>query len=193
MNHLKIKIDKLEFQWEPVLRDIELTINQNDKISIVWPNGSWKTTLMKVLVWDIENYDWFIENIGGMSLWYLHQVYSDNEERTVRQELAEAFTQIQEIQKRLSQLEQQIWDNHELIEEYTDTLEQFNNIGWYDYENKIHGVSSGIWVFELLDKKLTEISWGQRTKVALAKVLLQSPDILFLDEPTTGLDSFNAL
>lgn len=188
MNHLKVKIQKLEFQWESVLRDIELTINQNDKISIVWPNGSGKTTLMKVLVWEIENYEGFIENIGGMSLWYLHQIYSDDENKTVRQELTEAFTQIQSMQVRLAELESQMWDKHELIEEYTDTLEQFNNIGWYDYENKIHQVSTGIGVFELLNKKLIEISGGQRTKVALAKVLLQSPDILFLDEPTNFID-----
>ncbi len=188
MNHLKIKIEKLEFQWEPILRDIELTINQNDKISIVGPNGSGKTTLMKVLVWEIENYEGFIENIGWMSLWYLHQVYSDNEDKTVRQELSNAFSQIRAMQVRLWELEDQMWDNHDLIEEYTDTLEQFNNIGGYDYENKIHQVSSWIGVFELLDKKLTEISGGQRTKVALAKVLLQSPDILFLDEPTNFID-----
>jgi len=186
--HLKVKIEKLEFQGEPVLRDIELIINQNDKISIVGPNGSGKTTLLKILVGEIWNYEWFIENIGGMSVGYLHQVYSDNENKTVRAELADAFTQIQLLQQKLTQLEDTMWDNYELIEQYTDTLEQFNNIGGYDFENKIHQVSTWIWVFELLDKKLTQISGGQRTKVALAKVLLQSPDILFLDEPTNFID-----
>lgn len=188
MNHLKVKIQKLEFQWEPVLRDIELTINKNDKISIVGPNGSGKTTFMKVLVGEIQNYEGFIENIWGMSLGYLHQVYSDDEQKTVRQELSDAFTQIKSIQERLSQLEEKMWDDHNLIDEYTQMLEQFNNIGGYEYENKIHQVSFGIGVGELLDKKLCEISWGQRTKVALSKVLLQSPDILFLDEPTNFID-----
>jgi ATPase subunit of ABC transporter with duplicated ATPase domains len=87
MNHLKVKIDKLEFQGEPVLQNIELIINQNDRISIVGPNGSGKTTFMKVLVGEIKAYEGFIENVGGMSLGYLHQVYSDNEEKTVHQEL----------------------------------------------------------------------------------------------------------
>ncbi len=188
MNHLKIKINKLEFQGKTVLKNIELTINQNDKISVVGPNGSGKTTFMKAIVWEIQNYEGFIENIGNMSLWYLHQIYSDNEEKTVHQELKEAFWEIQRIQREITELEENMWEDNKLIEHYSSLLEQFNNIGWYDYENKIHQVSQWIWVLELLEKKLCEISWWQRTKVALAKVLLQSPDILFLDEPTNFID-----
>lgn len=123
-----------------------------------------------------------------MKLWYLHQIYSDNEEKTVKQELSEAFMQIQSMEKQLKDLEEAMADNHDLIDEYTSLLEQFNNIGGYDYENKVHGVANGIGILELLDKKLVEISGGQRTKVALAKVLLESPDILFLDEPTNFID-----
>ena len=188
MNHLKVKIDKLEFQGEPVLQNIELIINQNDRISIVGPNGSGKTTFMKVLVGEIKAYEGFIENVGGMSLGYLHQVYSDNEEKTVHQELRWAFAQVQVMQREISALEESMGEDHDLIERYTSLLEQFNNIWGYEFENKIHQVSQGIWVLELLDKKLSEISWGQRTKVALAKVLLQAPDILFLDEPTNFID-----
>lgn len=188
MQHLKVKIEKFEFSWEPILKDIELTINQNDKISIVGPNGSGKTTLLRVLVWEIKNYDGFIENIWAMTLGYLHQVYSDNEEKTVHEELKEAFSQIQKMQTRLQYLEEEMGENHELISEYSDLLEQFNNVWGYEYENKIHQVANGIWVLELLNKKLSEVSGGQRTKIALAKVLLESPDILFLDEPTNFID-----
>jgi ATP-binding cassette subfamily F protein 3 len=188
MNHLKVKINKLEFQGEPVLRNIELTINKNDKISVVGPNGSGKTTFMKVLVWENKNYEGFIENVWGMTLGYLHQVYSDNEEKTVHEELREAFTQIQEMQQEISTLEETMWENTDLIERYTSLLEQFNNIWGYEFENKIHQVSQWIWVLELLEKKLSQVSGGQRTKIALAKVLLQAPDILFLDEPTNFID-----
>jgi len=188
MQHLKVNIEKLEFQWEPVLKDIELTINKNDKISVVGPNGAGKTTFMKVIVWDIKNFDGFIENIGAMTVWYLHQVYSDDEEKTIHEELREAFKSIRASEKRLTELEDTMWENPDLIEEYSELLEQFNNIWGYEYENKIHQVSQWIWIFELLEKKLSEISWWQRTKVALAKVLLESPDILFLDEPTNFID-----
>jgi len=188
MQHLKIKIEKLEFQGEPILKDIELTINKNDKISVVGPNGAGKTTFMKVIVWDIKIFEGFVENIWAMSVGYLHQVYSDNEEKTVHEELREAFAQIQSMEKKLKELEDTMWENPKLIEEYSELLEQFNNIWWYEYENKIHQVSWGIWVLELLEKKLSEISGWQRTKIALAKVLLESPDILFLDEPTNFID-----
>lgn len=188
MQHLKIKINKLEFQGEPVLKDIELTINKNDTLSIVWPNGSGKTTLMRVLTGEISEYDGFLENIGNMKLGYLHQVYSDNEEKLVREELADAFSEIQIMDQRLKELEEEMTDHPEMIEEYTSLLEQFNNIWGYDFENKIHGVANGMWILELLDRKLSEVSGGQRTKIALAKVLLESPDILFLDEPTNFID-----
>lgn len=188
MKHLKIKIDKLEFQWELIFKNIDFTINEKDTLSIVGPNWAGKTSFLKLLIGQIKNYDGFIENVWNMKLGYLHQIYSDNESKTVHEELKEAFSQIQDMEKELALLEKQMENNHSAIESYTSLLEQFQNIGGYEYENKIHQVSGWIGVFELLDKKLSEISWGQRTKVALAKVLLESPDILFLDEPTNFID-----
>jgi ATP-binding cassette subfamily F protein 3 len=93
-----------------------------------------------------------------MKLGYLHQVYSDNEEKLVREELAEAFSQIQEMDKKLKDLEQNMTEHPEIIEQYTSLLEQFNNIGGYDFENKIHNVANGMGILELLDKKLVEVS-----------------------------------
>lgn len=188
MQHLKVKIQKLEFQGELILKDINLTINKNDTISIVGPNGAGKTSLMRVLTGEIQDYDGFLENIGNLKIGYLHQIYSDNEQRLVREELAEAFSEIQKMEAQIKVLESEMTEHPEIIEEYTSLLEQFNNIGGYDYENKIHGVANGMGILSLLDKKLVEISGGQRTKVALAKVLLESPDILFLDEPTNFID-----
>ena len=76
----------------------------------------------------------------------------------------------------------------DIIEKYTSLLEQFNNIWWYNYENQIHNVANGMWILHLLDKKLKEISGWERTKVALCKILVESPDILCLDEPTNFID-----
>jgi len=82
-------------------------------------------------------------------------------------------------------------NNIDFIEKYTSLLEQFNNIWWHDYNNKIHNIANWIWILNLLDKKLSCVSWWQRTKIALAKVLLESPDILFLDEPTNFIDMWS--
>lgn len=191
MKHLKININNLEFDWETIFKNINFTLNKNDKIAIVWNNWAWKTTLMKILTWEIKNFDWKIENIWNLSLWYLKQIYSDNEEKLVREELRDAFVQIIWTEEELWNLEKKMWEepsNMDLIEKYTSLLEFYNNIWWNDYKNQIHGVANGIWILELLDKKLSEVSWWQRTKIALAKVLLESPDILFLDEPTNFID-----
>ena len=191
MKHLKININSFEFDWELVFKDIDFVLNKNDKVAIVWTNGAWKSTLMKILTWEIKNFDWNIDNVWNITLWYLKQIYSDNENKIVREELRDAFTKIVETEEELSILEKSMAENSsdmELIEKYTSLLEQYNNIWWNDYKNQIHNVANWIWILELLDKKLTEVSWWQRTKIALAKVLLESPDILFLDEPTNFID-----
>ncbi len=194
MKHLKIKINSLEFDWETILKDIDFTLNKNDRIAIVWANWAWKTTLLKILTWEIKSYDWTIDNVWNLTLWYLKQIHSSDENKLVREELKDAFTEIIETEKKLDIVEREMLEkpgNLEVIENYTSLLEVFNNVWWNDYNNKIHNVTSWIWILELLDKKLCEVSWWQRTKIALAKVLLESPDILFLDEPTNFIDMWS--
>ena len=191
MKHLRVKIDKLEFNWVSVFSDIEFILNKNDRISIVWVNWAWKTTLLKILTWEIKNYEGSIENIWNLTLWYLHQIYWDNEEKTVLEELKDWFKEILQLEKEIKISEQNMalnWEDIKFIEKYTSLLDRYNIIWWYDYNNKIHLVANWMWILDLLDKKLVEISWWQRTKVALAKILLESPDILFLDEPTNFID-----
>ncbi|RKW22632.1 ABC transporter ATP-binding protein [Candidatus Gracilibacteria bacterium] len=191
MKHLKININSFEFDGELVFKDIDFVLNKNDKVAIVGTNGAGKSTLMKILTGEIKNFDGNIDNVGNLTLGYLKQIYSDNENKLVREELRDAFTKIVETEEELSILEKSMAENSsdmELIEKYTSLLEQYNNIGGNDYKNQIHNVANGIGILELLDKKLTKVSGGQRTKIALAKVLLESPDILFLDEPTNFID-----
>jgi len=191
MKHIKVKINKLEFNWELILQNINFTLNKNDRVSIVWSNGAWKTTLLKIITWEIKDYDWFVENIWNIKLWYLKQIYTDNENKTVRDELKDWFKKIKSLEKKIKDIEKQMLTNKQdmdLIEKYTQNLEQFNNIWWNEYNNKIHQVANWMGILNLLPKKLCEVSWWQRTKIALAKVLLESPEILFLDEPTNFID-----
>lgn len=189
MKHLQIHIDKYEVQSKEILKNIHFTLNHTDKIAIVWQNWAGKTTLMKILTWEITDFQGSIDNIGNLSFWYLAQIYSDNEEKTVFEELKDAFLQVLEMEENLKNYEEKMasW-NMEILDEYSSLLEQFNNIGGYDYEKEIHAVANGIGILDLLPKKLVEVSGGQRTKIALAKVLLVKPDILLLDEPTNFID-----
>lgn len=189
--HIKLRINNLDFSGENILKNIDFIINKNDRISLVWANGAGKTTLLKVLTGEQKQFDGTLENIGNMTLGYLHQVYSDNEEKTVREELKGGFRDINSMEDQLQQAELDMnndIENLEKIEIYTTLLEQFHTIWGNDYNNKIHWVANGMWILDLLEKKLVEVSGWQRTKIALAKVLLESPDILFLDEPTNFID-----
>lgn len=190
MKHLKIKIDKYDVDWNEILRNIEFTLNKNDRIAIVWWNWSWKTTILKIITWEIKNYDWFIENIWSVSLWYLAQIYNDNENKTVYEELKDWFADIIILEKELAILEEELknWNNPDTLEQYSDKLEHFNNMWGYNYNSILMWVASGLGITSLLKSPLTQISWWQRTKVALAKILIHSPDILFLDEPTNFID-----
>ncbi len=191
MKHLRIKIDKYEVDGNIILKDIDFILNENDSIALVWGNGVGKTTLMKIITGEIVWYDGKIENIWNMSIWYLSQIYTDNEEKTVRWEIKEGFKDIVMLEKELQKIEQEMSNNPEnmdIIETYTTLLETFNTIGWYNYNNQIHSVANGMWILHLLDKKLTQISGWERTKVALCKILVQSPDLLCLDEPTNFID-----
>ena len=149
------------------MRDIDFILNENDSVALVWGNWVWKTTLMKIITWEITDFDWQIENVWNMSLWYLSQIYTDDENKTVRQEIKEWFKDIVKMEKILDEVEKEMSlnpENMEIIEKYTSTLEQFNNIWWYNYNNQIHNVANGMWILHLLEKKLTEIS-GWESKV----------------------------
>lgn len=191
MKHLKININNYEIAWTQILKNINLILNEKDKISIVWPNWAGKTTLMKIITWEIREFDGSIENIWWLSIWYLRQINYDDEEKTVWEELKESFVAIGETTRKLDELEQKMQtfpDDISIMEEYSTLIEYFNNIDWYSYEAEIHNVAGWIWIEELLQKKISEVSWWQRTKIALAKILLLKPDLLFLDEPTNFID-----
>lgn len=191
MKHLRIKIDKYEVDGNIILKDIDFILNENDSIALVWGNWVWKTTLMKIITGEIKDYDGKIENIWNMSIWYLSQIYSDNENKTVREEIKDGFKDIILIEKKLSEIEKEMAEkpeNMQIIETYTSLLETFNNVWWYNYNNQIHNVANGMQILHLLDRKLSEVSGWERTKVALCKILVESPDILCLDEPTNFID-----
>jgi len=190
MKHLRIKINKYEIDGEIILKDIDFIFNENDKISLVWWNWAWKTTLMKILSGEIKDFDWIIENIWNVNIWYLSQIFDNNEKITVKEEIKSWFKRIIEVEKQLQEIENKMINNNsnDIIEKYSQLIEIFNNIWWYNYENIIHNISSWLWVNHLLNKKLNEISGWERTKVALCKILVEEPDILLLDEPTNFID-----
>lgn len=191
MNHIIVSIDKYEVRGKEILSDISCTINSTDRIAIVGGNGVGKTTFMKILTGEIGEFDGNINNIGSISLGYLSQIHFDTEDRKVRDDLRLAFQEVREAEKSLSDAEKYMEEHPEdmdAIGRYTEELDRFQMLGGYEVENRLERVARGIGIFELLEQPIREVSGGQRTKIALAKVLLSAPDFLLLDEPTNFID-----
>ncbi|EKE29038.1 MAG: hypothetical protein ACD_2C00244G0001 [uncultured bacterium (gcode 4)] len=190
MKHIRININLFETNKKEILKDISFILNEKDKIAIVWPNWVGKTTLFKILSEEIKEYDWSIDNLWSLTLGYLSQVFFDDESRKVKDELRLAFKEVLEIEARLQRVELQMSqsDDIKIIDEYAALLEHFNTLGWYGLEYEIHRVANWLWISDLLENGIWQVSWWQRTKIALAKVLLEKPDMLLLDEPTNFID-----
>lgn len=187
MKHLSVDVTRYEVDGTDILRGLSCVINENDRIGMVGANGAGKTTFMKIITGDITAYDGSISNTGSMSLGYLSQIHFDAEDRSVKDELRLAYTDILRLEQELAYAEEHM-DDENGVERYSEALEKFHIYGGYDYEREIDRVARGLGIFELINSSIKEISGGQRTKVALAKVLLSRPDFLFLDEPTNFID-----
>lgn len=190
MKHLNIHIDQYEQNGECILGNIHTIINQTDRIALIWPNGIGKSTFMKILQGTIHDYHGYRENIGNMTLGYLEQIHFTSTDITVREELKNAFHTIRTLERQIADEETRMENdpNYTHYDHYTSLLEQFNTFGGYTYENDVERVARGIGIFHLLENTLAEVSWWERTKIALAKILLSRPDFLLLDEPTNFID-----
>ena len=187
MNHLNININTYERDGDIIIGDIHTIINQADRLALIGPNGVGKSTLMRIISGQIQEYDGSIENIGGMTLGYLEQIHFMDESVTIRDELRDAFAEIRELEQTIAREEIQMAETGE-FEAYTEAIERYQLLGGYTYENEVERVARGIGIFDLLEKPLSNVSGGERTKIALAKILLSKPDFLLLDEPTNFID-----
>lgn len=187
MSHLSIDITRYEVNAEIILAGISQVVNERDRIAIVGPNGVGKTTFLKILTGEIEATIGGVENKDKLTLGYLSQIHFDHEERSVREELRTAFDAITRLQQEIRLAEDHMTETGE-SEKYLELLEKYENLGGERYLREIDRVARGLEIFHLLDRSIREISGGERTKVALAKVLLLKPDILILDEPTNHID-----
>ena len=183
---------------DEVLKDVTISINDGDKVGIIGANGEGKSTLFKIISKELpyDNGEVFIDK--SKSLGYLSQHLDLASDNTIYDEMISVFKDITSLEEKLLKLEvlmNEPYDEsnskyHEkLIKDYTTAQELFTNRGGYTYKAEIGKVLKGLGFLEDdFNKVIRTLSGGQKTRVALCRLLLGSPDILLLDEPTNHLD-----
>jgi len=181
-----------------ILDKITLSINEGEKIGFIGANGAGKSTLFKILTsqLDYDNGELFIDKSKRVG--YLSQNLSLDLSNTIYEETLQVFDNLLSLEKTLKDLETKMSEPYDaskkeyhdkIIKAYTLSSELYNNRGGYTYKAEISRILKGLGFMEDdYDKPINILSGGQKTRVALCKLLLKNPDVLLLDEPTNHLD-----
>lgn len=184
------------FGADTLFDNIQMEISTNSRIALVGRNGAGKSTLLKIIAGiDAPDAGTIAKNKTA-SLGYLAQDTGLDSDKTVWDEMLEAFVEVITMEKRMRELELIISEllpnasNYEAVmKEYDRLQHEFSEKNGYGYENEIRSVLHGFgFKEEFYSKHISTLSGGQKTRLALARMLLQKPDILILDEPTNHLD-----
>jgi ATP-binding cassette, subfamily F, member 3 len=181
-----------------ILDKITFNVNEGDKVGLIGANGAGKSTLFRILTGELlaDSGDLFIDK--NMNVGYLSQHLSLNSTNTIYDEMLTVFEDLIGLQNKISELEIKMSEpydpsresyHNKLIKDYASASELFEHRGGYTYRAEINRILMGIGFIESdYIKNISILSGGQKTRVALCKLLLTKPDILLLDEPTNHLD-----
>lgn len=186
------------FGIDMILKDVTFNVNEGEKIGLIGANGAGKSTLFKILTNQMEYDEGELYIDKSKELGYLSQNLSLDSNNTIYTEVLTVFDSLMEMEARLKTLEEKMNEpydaskveyHNKIIRDYTTLTEVYENRGGYTYKGEISRVLKGLGFTENdFDKPIAILSGGQKTRVALCKLLLRKPEILLLDEPTNHLD-----
>lgn len=182
---------KKSYGAHDVLVKAAIQVRDSEKIALVGRNGCGKTTLLKILCGQESMDEGNLTIASGTQIGYLAQITFSSEEHTVYEELLQAFDHIRELEKQLNKQAAVMADDpsEKEIERYAALQQRFEALNGYQYDVELKSVFYHFQFDEEdLKRPLKEFSSGQKTRIALVKLLLSKPDILLLDEPTNHLD-----
>ena len=182
------------FGGDTILQDINFIINEGEKAALIGINGAGKTTLLKIITGEYEADSGEVVLQRGATMGYLSQVIDVTSRRTIYEEMLDAKKDIIEMEQKIHTLEQDISrlsgeKLENVMESYSLLTDRFEKSNGYAWKSEIVGVLKGLGFTEAeFDTPIHTLSGGQKTRVALSRILLTQPDIILLDEPTNHLD-----
>lgn len=189
---------KLSYGVDVILKTVTMNINEGDKVALIGANGAGKSTLFKILTREIKEDSGEVYIDKSKTLGYLSQNMNLDTQKTIYEEALSVFQYLIDMETKMIALEEEMnrpyveanHDEHEkAISDYVSLQERYNFRGGHTYKGEIHKVLTGLgFLEEDFQKRISILSGGQKTRVALAKLLLSSPEIILLDEPTNHLD-----
>ncbi|MCD7763474.1 MAG: ABC-F family ATP-binding cassette domain-containing protein [Lachnospiraceae bacterium] len=181
------------FGTDVIVSDASFHIQDREKAALVGINGAGKTTILRMITGDLPADDGVISIAKGKSIGYLKQHQDVNSSSSIYEELLSVKRDLLEMEQELRKMETLMTpsapDYEQLMERYNRVLTEFENRNGYAVKSEVTGVLKGLgFPEEEFDKPICTLSGGQKTRVALGKLLLAKPDLLLLDEPTNHLD-----
>ena len=189
------KLTKL-YSGTPILENVQFEVKKGERIAVVGRNGAGKSTLLKIIADEIDFDNGEIHKPQSVALGYFAQSSHVNSDDTIYNEMLKVFAETIKLKGQLEELSIKMAEEDPSSEQYLKIIEHYQNLNHrfellsgYTYESEINNILNRFKFNEIgFDQKISNLSGGQKTRLALAKLLLQKPDVLILDEPTNHLD-----
>lgn len=186
-----VRLNQITKSYDPylILDDVSLSVEHGDRIGLIGKNGTGKTTLIEIIAGMIQDFKGSVGYAKRLCIGYLSQEPNLEADFSLRQEMFKVFQERRDLEDEMLLLSEKMAEDLDLFRRYTQLQDQHDRLGGYDYEYQTNRTLGGLGFDDSdFNLKIGVLSGGQKSRAALAKLLLEDPDLLLLDEPTNHLD-----